>query len=81
MLNTKCPKCGGLFDSATTKIKRVDDIGCCADTLIFDCPCCGEEIAEINCDRVETDICQMCFETKAMEGYTVCKECYEALNE
>ena len=51
MLNTRCPKCKGLFDSKTVKIKRIDNHE--AEPLIFNCPCCGEEICDLECENVD----------------------------
>lgn len=52
MLNTKCPKCKGAFDSSTVKVKRTEPYEG-MDILVFDCPCCGEEISDIQCEVVE----------------------------
>jgi hypothetical protein len=54
-LNTVCPKCKGLFNSRKVKIK--DTIGYEGITVyVFDCPCCGQEIDDLQCDGVEKDI-------------------------
>lgn len=51
-LNTKCPKCKKWFKSKEVEIK--DSIGYEGiEILIFDCPCCGQEIDNLQCDGVE----------------------------
>lgn len=53
-LNTKCPKCKGLFDSSTIKVKKIVPYYFGTyDILVFDCPCCGEEISDIQCEGIE----------------------------
>lgn len=51
MLNTKCPICDDLFDSMEVKVKRTEPYEG-MDILVFDCPCCGEEISDIECEGV-----------------------------
>jgi hypothetical protein len=49
--NTICPKCLGIFDSRLVKIKRYDPYEG-LEILVFDCPCCGEEIHDMECDSI-----------------------------
>jgi len=49
MVDNKCPICGELFDSMEVTIKRTEPYEG-IDVLIFDCPCCGEEISSLQCD-------------------------------
>ena len=51
-LNTLCPKCLKAFDSRLVKIKEIvpyENI----EILVFDCPCCGKEIHDMECDGIE----------------------------
>ena len=51
MNNTICPKCKGEFDSMTVVIKRIEPHE--AEPMIFDCPVCGEEICDLECEDME----------------------------
>lgn len=52
MSDERCPKCKDIFKSESVKIKGT--IGYEGiEVLIFDCPCCGQEIDNFQCDGVE----------------------------
>jgi hypothetical protein len=50
--NTLCPKCLNAFDSRLVKIKRKDPYEG-FEVLVFDCPCCGKEIHNMECYGLE----------------------------
>ena len=50
--NTICPKCLGIFDSRLVKIKETAPYDC-TEIQVFDCPCCGKEIHDLECDGIE----------------------------
>lgn len=54
MNNTICPKCHGKFDCSTVKIKRYDPYEN-TEIFVFNCPCCGEEIHDMECDYIDVE--------------------------
>jgi hypothetical protein len=52
--NTICPNCNDAFDCNSVKIKRIDTYSF-TEIYVFDCPWCGEETNNMECDGIEED--------------------------
>jgi len=52
--NTLCPKCLNAFDSRLVKIKEIVPYEG-LEVYVFDCPCCGKEIHDLECDGLEEE--------------------------